>query len=77
MSGCFDFRIIKQEDGTEIFDQSLSTPYGSITPIQMLEYIEADNQIAFMERIKKKEQMEQKRNKRTLLHKAIALWSLI
>lgn len=77
MSGCFDFRIIKQEDGTEIFDRSLSTPYDSITPCQMMEYIEADNQIAFMESIKRREQAERKRHKRTLFHKAVALWSLI
>lgn len=77
MSGCFDFRIIKQEDGTEIFDMSLSTPYDSLTLFQMLEYIEADNQIAFMESIKRREQVEQKRHKRTLLHKVVALCNLI
>lgn len=77
MSGCFNFRIIKQEDGTEIFDRSLSTTYDSITPFQMLEYIEADSQIAFMESIKRREQAERERYKRKLLHKAVALWSLI
>lgn len=77
MSGCFDFRIIKQEDGTEIFDRSLSTPYDSITPLQMMEYIEADTQIAFMDSIKRREQTEQERRKSTLFYKTVALLGLV
>lgn len=77
MNGCFDFRIIKQEDGTEIFDRSLSTPYDSITPLQMIEYIEADTQIALMDSIKRREQTERERRKSTLFYKTVALLGLV
>ena len=54
----FDFRLINLPDGNQIIDINLKTPYGSLTPLQMEEYIEIDNQLAYMERMKKRRQKE-------------------
>lgn len=54
----FNFRIITCPDGTQVIDHSLKTPYSALNPVQMEEYMEIDNQIAFMERLKRKEQRE-------------------
>lgn len=39
----FNFRIIKIANGAEIIDSTLSTPYNSLTPIQMMDYINVEN----------------------------------
>ena len=54
----FDFRLFNTADGNQIIDTTLKTPYESLTPLQMLEYMEVDNQLAFMERLEKKRQRE-------------------
>lgn len=35
----FNFRIIKTANGAEIIDSTLSTPYNSLTPLQMQDYM--------------------------------------
>jgi len=35
----FNFRIISCEDGTEVIDQRLKTPYESLTPYELVEYV--------------------------------------
>ena len=50
----FNFRIINTPDGNQIIDISLKTPYNALTPTQMLEYMEFDNQMAFMNRMERK-----------------------
>ena len=50
----FNFRIINTVDGNQIIDRSLKTPYNALTPTQMLEYTELDNQMAFMDRMERK-----------------------
>lgn len=60
----FDFRIIDTPDGNQIIDPSLKTPYNSLTPVQMVEYIEMDNQLAIMEKLKRKRRAEAGRRKK-------------
>ena len=60
----FNFRLINTPDGNQIIDFTLKTPYSSITPLQMEEYIEIDNQLAYMERIEKKQQREAERKRK-------------
>ena len=50
----FEFRIIETADGNQIIDRNLKTPYNTLTPLQMLEYMEMDNQLAIMDRIERK-----------------------
>ena len=60
----FDFRLINTPDGNQIIDFTLKTPYSSITPLQMEEYIEIDNQLAYMERMERKQKREAERNQK-------------
>ena len=46
---CFNFRIIDIADGNQIIDRNLKTPYSALTPLQMVEYIEMDVQLAIMD----------------------------
>lgn len=50
----FDFRIINTLDGNQIIDRQLKTPYSSLTPVQMLEYAEMEDRLAYMDRMEKK-----------------------
>ena len=54
----FNFRIITTADGNQIIDRNLKTPYEAHTPTQILEYTELDNQIAFMDRMERKERQK-------------------
>lgn len=49
----FNFRIIKTTNGAEVIDDTLSTPYNSLTPLQMMDYINVENSLYFAERRKK------------------------
>lgn len=49
----FNFRIIKCANGAEIIDNTLSTPYNSLTPLQMMDYINVENSLYFSERQKR------------------------
>ncbi len=50
----FNFRIINTADGNQIIDRNLKTPYDALTPTQMMEYMEMDNNLAFMDRMERK-----------------------
>ena len=60
----FNFRIITLSDGTQIIDPSLKTPYDSLTPLQMVEYTEMDEKIAYMERMERNARAETERKRR-------------
>ena len=68
----FNFRLINTPDGNQIIDTTLKTPYDSITPIEMIEYIEVDASISYMERLERKQKREAERQRkfaRKLFHK--------
>ena len=76
----FEFRIIETADGNQIIDRQLKTPYNALTPTQMLEYIEIDNQLEYMKRIKKKQQRETERQRKftyKLFHKLTCVCGII
>lgn len=50
----FNFRIIETTDGNQIIDRQLKTPYNALTPLQMMEYMEMDSQLAIMDRMERK-----------------------
>ena len=60
----FNFRLINTSDGNQVIDTTLKTPYSSLTPIQMVEYIEMDNQLEYMKRMKRKQQREAERKQK-------------
>ena len=60
----FNFRLINTPDGNQIIDCSLKTPYDSLTPLQMVEYTEVDNRLAYMERMERKQARETENKKK-------------
>ena len=60
----FNFRLINTPDGNQIIDMSLKTPYDALTPIQMVEYTEVDNRLAYMERMEREQKREAERNQK-------------
>lgn len=60
----FKFRIITTPEGIQVIDQNLLTPYESLTPLQMLEYIKVDNSLYYMKKLERKRKKEaQHKNK--------------
>lgn len=60
----FGFRIYNTPDGNQIIDSTVKTPYESLTPLQMVEYIETDNKLAYMERMKREQRRETERQQK-------------
>ena len=58
----FNFRIIKISNGVEIIDNTLSTPYNSLTPMQMIDYINVENTLYLAEKQNKVKVEEVKDN---------------
>lgn len=60
----FDFRIIDTPDGNQVIDRRLKTPYSALTAIQMVEYLEIDNRLAYMDRTERKARAEAERKQK-------------
>ena len=60
----FEFRIIDTADGNQVIDRNLKTPYSALTALQMVEYVEMDNQLAYMERMERKQKREAERKQK-------------
>ena len=73
----FNFRLINTPDGNQIIDTTLKTPYDSITPLEMMEYVEVDTRLAYMERMERKQQREAERKRKLsykIFHKVACMW---
>lgn len=76
----FDFRIIDTEDGNQIIDRNLKTPYKALTPLQRVEYSEMDNRLAYMDRIERKARAEEEhrqKKERNPIYKIVCLCGLV
>ena len=76
----FDFRIIDTADGNQIIDRNLKTPYNALTPLQMVEYLEMDVQLAYMDRMERKARAEAERRRkiaRNPIYKMACLCGLV
>ena len=60
----FNFRIIDTPDGNQIIDRNLKTLYNALTPLQMVEYLEMDNRLAYMDRVERKARAEAERRRK-------------
>ena len=60
----FDFRIIELQDGNQVIDRNLKTPYSALTALQMVEYVEMDAELAIMDAMERKEQIEAERKQK-------------
>lgn len=76
----FDFRIIDTSDGNQIIDRNLKTPYKALTTLQMVEYLEMDNRLAYMDRVERKARAEAERRRkiaRNPIYKMACLCGLV
>lgn len=76
----FEFRIIDTVDGNQIIDRNLKTPYKALTPLQMVEYLEMDNRLAYMDRVERKARAEAERRRkiaRNPIYKMACLCGLV
>ena len=76
----FDFRLINTPDGNQIIDTTLKTPYDSITPIEMMEYIEGEARLAYMKRMERKQKREAERQRKftyKFLHKVACMCGIM
>lgn len=76
----FNFRIIDTPDGNQIIDRNLKTPYKALTPLQMVEYLEMDNRLAYMDRMERKARAEAERKRkiaRNPIYKMACLCGLV
>ena len=60
----FDFRIIRCADGSDLIDETLKTPYTALNPVQMVEYTEVDNNLAYMRRLERQKHRETERQRK-------------
>lgn len=76
----FEFRIIDTVDGNQIIDRNLKTLYNALTPLQMVEYLEMDVQLAYMDRMERKARAETERQRkiaRNPIYKMACLCGLV
>ena len=76
----FNFRIIDTPDGNQIIDRNLKTPYNALTPLQMVEYLEMDNRLAYMDRMERKAKAEKEHRRkiaRNPIYKMACLCGLV
>lgn len=76
----FDFRIIDTSDGNQIIDHTLKTPEDSLTPVQLLEYMEMDAILSHMDRMEQKAKKDAERQRkiaRNPIYKMACLCGLV
>ena len=76
----FNFRLINTPDGNQIIDTTLKTPYDSLTPIEMVEYMEVDARLDYMKRMERKQKKEVERQQKIsykLFHKVACICGIV
>lgn len=73
----FDFRLFNTPDGNQVIDKTLKTPYESLTALQMLEYMEIDNQLSRMEKKQRREAERQRETARNPLWKLACFCGIV
>lgn len=80
MMDYFGFRIIEMETGDQIIDRNIKTPYSALTALQMEEYMEVDNRLAYIDRVEWKARAEAERKRklaRNPIYKMACLCGLV
>ena len=76
----FNFRLINLPDGNQVIDETLKTPYDSITAVEMMEYMEVDSRLEHMRRMERKQQREAERNQKftyKFMHKVACMCGIM
>lgn len=77
---CYDFRIIRCRDGSEIIDEKLKTPLDSIDGVLAAEYQKVQDALDIIHKKEKKRQKEasvRQKKERNILFKIACLCGLI
>lgn len=77
---CYDFRIIRCQDGSEIIDEKLKTPLDSIDGVLAAEYQKVQDALDIIHKKEKKRQKEasaKQKKERNILFKIACLCGLI
>ena len=76
----FDFRIIRCANGNDLIDETLKTPDTALNPVQMVEYTEVDNNLAYMRSIERQKRRETERQRKftyKLFHKVACVCGIM
>ncbi len=76
----FNFAIINVSDGIQVIDRTVTTKSNTLNPIELLDYMELDAQLVFMDKLKRKARQEAERRKRVsykLRHRIACLCRLL
>ena len=76
----FNFRLINTPDGNQIIDTTLKTPFDSIRPVEMQEYMEVDARLEYMNRMERKQHREAERKQKftyRFMHKVACMCGLV
>ena len=76
----FEFRIIDTADGNQVIDNTLKTPYSSLTLEQFQEYVEVSKCVEVLELLKIKERREAERKQKfvyKILHKVACVCGIM
>lgn len=73
----YNFRLIKQKDGSELIDDNLKTPISSLTSSKQIEYDFVENSLfaLYLEQKKKEREQQEKENK--LSYKILTFFNLL
>ena len=76
----FNFRLINLPDGNQLIDETLKTPYDSITAVEMMEYMEVDARLEHMRRMERKQKRETERKRKftyRFMHKVACMCGIM
>ena len=76
----FNFRLINLPDGNQVIDETLKTPYDSITAVEMMEYMEVDSRLEHMRRMERKQLREAERKQKLtykFMHKVACMCGIV
>ena len=80
MGEYFNFRILKSADGTEVIDRNRITPIAALTPIALIEYKRTENDLYFIDRQKRKQEIEAERKRKftyRFMHKVACMCGIV
>ena len=62
----FKFKIITVSEGTQVIDRRTTTLCSALTPLDLLEYMEMDAELAYMDRLERKARAEAERRRKLM-----------
>lgn len=73
----YNFRLIKQKDGSELIDDNLKTPISSLTSSKQIEYDFVENSLFALYLEQKKREREQQEKENKLSYKILTFFNLL